>query len=223
MKILTLAWCLCGRGIEFANSITSVMSSIPKQSGVRVVLLGPPGAGKGTQSANLVKAYGVCHLATGDLLRAAVAAGTSLGKAAKEVMDRGELVSDEIMVGMIKENLDRAECKNGFILDGFPRTVEQAKKVRGLLLPSLCLSFLPPSSIPLLTLLIYIYRTSNDLLIDVYALKIDIYRLFPLAQLASYLFLVLNAPTFFLVAHLLQRLYVIITRWNTLYFMYSLI
>lgn len=101
-----------------------------KTSGVRVVLLGPPGSGKGTQSANLVKEYGVCHLATGDLLRAAVAAGTALGKAAKAVMDKGELVSDEIMVGMIKENLDRSDCANGFILDGFPRTVEQAKKVR---------------------------------------------------------------------------------------------
>lgn len=106
------------------------MSTIPKQNGVRVVLLGPPGAGKGTQSANLVKKYGVCHLATGDLLRAAVAAGTALGKAAKEVMDRGELVSDDIMVGMIKENLDRPDCKSGFILDGFPRTVQQAEKVR---------------------------------------------------------------------------------------------
>lgn len=95
-------------------------------------MLGPPGSGKGTQSPRLVKEYNVCHLATGDLLRAAVAAGTSLGKAAKAVMDRGELVSDEIMVGMIKENLDRPDCANGFILDGFPRTVEQAKKVRSL-------------------------------------------------------------------------------------------
>lgn len=172
MKVLTLAWCVCGRGIEFANSITSVMSSIPKQSGVRVVLLGPPGAGKGTQSANLVKAYGACHLATGDLLRAAVAAGTSLGKAAKEVMDRGELVSDEIMVGMIKENLDRAECKNGFILDGFPRTVEQAKKVRSPFLPFHTLFFMSLSSTPLLTLLTSFYRTSNALLIDVYDLKL---------------------------------------------------
>lgn len=106
------------------------MASIPKQSGVRVVLLGPPGSGKGTQSANLVKTYGACHLATGDMLRAAVAAGTALGKAAKVVMDRGELVSDDIMVGMIKENLDRTECAQGFILDGFPRTVQQASKVR---------------------------------------------------------------------------------------------
>lgn len=110
------------------------MASIPKQSGVRVVLLGPPGSGKGTQSANLVKTYGACHLATGDMLRAAVAAGTALGKAAKVVMDRGELVSDDIMVGMIKENLDRTECAQGFILDGFPRTVQQANKVRCFLL-----------------------------------------------------------------------------------------
>ena len=106
------------------------MASNQKQTGVRVVLLGPPGSGKGTQSQNLVKTYGVCHLATGDLLRAAVAAGTALGKAAKVVMDKGELVSDEIMVGMIQENLDRSDCASGFILDGFPRTVEQAVKVR---------------------------------------------------------------------------------------------
>jgi len=100
----------------------------------RMVLIGPPGAGKGTQAPNISQKYCVCHLATGDMLRSQVAAQTELGKAAKKIMDQGGLVSDEIMVNMIKHELtNNAECKNGFILDGFPRTVPQASKLDAML------------------------------------------------------------------------------------------
>lgn len=100
-----------------------------QKEGKRVVLLGPPGSGKGTQSPRLVEDYGICHLATGDLLRAAIAKGTELGKKAKTIMETGGLVPDDVMVGMIQDNLSRPDCSNGFVLDGFPRTIEQAKKV----------------------------------------------------------------------------------------------
>lgn len=100
-----------------------------QKKGRRVILIGPPGSGKGTQSPRIVEEYNICHLATGDLLRAAIAQGTEIGKKAKSIMESGGLVPDEIMVDMIKDNLSRPECKNGFVLDGFPRTVEQAKKV----------------------------------------------------------------------------------------------
>jgi len=100
---------------------------------LKVVFLGPPGAGKGTQADFLKKDYCVCHLATGDMLRAAVKQGTDLGKKAKEVMDRGELVSDELMVGLIQNAIKEPTCKGGFILDGFPRTSVQAEKLDGML------------------------------------------------------------------------------------------
>ena len=91
---------------------------------------GPPGCGKGTQSPFIKKEYCVCHLATGDMLRAAVAAGTELGKRAKAKMNAGEMVDDEIVVGLVRESINKPNCRNGFVLDGFPRTMAQAKMVR---------------------------------------------------------------------------------------------
>jgi len=94
---------------------------------MRLVFLGAPGAGKGTQAKRLVEKYGIPQISTGDLLRAAVAAGTALGKEAKSYMDRGELVPDSVVLGMVKERLSQDDCKKGFILDGFPRNVAQAE------------------------------------------------------------------------------------------------
>ena len=94
---------------------------------MRIVLLGAPGSGKGTQAALLVEKLKLPHISTGELLRSAVAAGTGLGQKAKMVIDRGELVSDEIMLGLIAERLSRDDAKNGFILDGYPRNITQAK------------------------------------------------------------------------------------------------
>lgn len=94
---------------------------------MRLILLGPPGAGKGTQAAFLIEKYGIAQLSTGDMLRAAIAAGTELGLAAKAIMDKGDLVSDDIVNGIVAERLDDADCARGFILDGYPRTIPQAE------------------------------------------------------------------------------------------------
>ncbi len=100
---------------------------------MRIVLLGPPGAGKGTQAVTLAKALKLAHIATGDIMRAAVAGGTTLGLKAKGYMDKGELVPDALVIDLIKERLSQTDAKSGFVLDGFPRTVEQAKALKVLL------------------------------------------------------------------------------------------
>lgn len=100
---------------------------------MRIVLMGAPGSGKGTQAALIVKELGLAHISTGDLLRGAVAAGTELGLQAKAVMDRGELVSDQIVLGLLEERLSQDDIKAGFILDGYPRNLAQAEALDALL------------------------------------------------------------------------------------------
>src|SRR5829696_2278680 len=102
---------------------------------MRLILLGGPGAGKGTQAAFITQRYRIPQISTGDMLRAAVKAGTSLGIAAKQVMDRGELVSDDVIIGLVKERISQEDCRNGFLFDGFPRTIPQADAMKAANVP----------------------------------------------------------------------------------------
>ncbi|MGL5552005.1 MAG: nucleoside monophosphate kinase, partial [Plesiomonas shigelloides] len=97
---------------------------------MRIILLGAPGAGKGTQAQFIMEKYGIPQISTGDMLRAAVKAGTELGLQAKAIMDAGQLVTDELIISLVKERIAQEDCRNGFLLDGFPRTIPQADAMK---------------------------------------------------------------------------------------------
>jgi adenylate kinase len=124
---------LCARaecGVVAVNAVTlAVRMSLNRA----VIFLGPPGAGKGTQAKRIAERYKVPHLSTGDMLRDAVTRGTELGRLAKPVMERGELVPDDLIMRMVEQRLTRPDCKEGFIFDGFPRTIPQAEQLNSIL------------------------------------------------------------------------------------------
>ena len=123
----------CAR-VAFGGAVVNGGALVVQRASKRAfIFLGPPGAGKGTQAKRIAKELSVPHLSTGDMLREAVATGTALGKQAKPIMDRGDLVPDAIVLGMVEERLKRADCANGFIFDGFPRTLPQAEQLDAIL------------------------------------------------------------------------------------------
>jgi adenylate kinase len=99
---------------------------------MKLIFLGPPGAGKGTQAVKIAARFGIAHISTGDMLRAEMREGTELGKAAKGLIDRGELVPDDVILGMVKNRIQQDDCKNGFLFDGFPRTIAQAEALEAI-------------------------------------------------------------------------------------------
>jgi len=119
--------------LSYISYLCTLVKSNNSFTMLNLVLFGPPGSGKGTQSEKIIERYGLIHLSTGDLLRAEIANKTDLGLKAQKIMQKGELVSDEIVIGMIENRIDGTPDPKGFIFDGFPRTVEQAKALDGLL------------------------------------------------------------------------------------------